>query len=153
MKFDKCRRKPGTICLMMMAFILLSLTGAECEKLLTNNPNTPQEMVGNWRLVEQTGSLQDICINEVVLFQLNGIALLKCPEGMEISREFNVINNVLTYTQTSVTYNIETLNTQELFLIGTNVSRNLKYQKIITDTDIKNTNEETGSSNSSEIVK
>lgn len=117
---------------MMSAMILLFLmfSGSECNELLTE-PNVPQAMVGNWKLVLQTGALQDICPDENVNFQSNGIALLTCPNSSQVSRNYAINNNVLNYTETSVSYDIVfSNNDQTLELKGKNVSRNLTYQKL-----------------------
>ncbi len=117
---------------MMSAMILLFLmfSGSECNELLTE-PNVPQAMVGNWKLVLQTGALQDICPDENVNFQSNGIALLTCPNSSQVSRNYEINNNVLNYTETSVSYDIVfSNNDQTLELKGKNVSRNLTYQKL-----------------------
>ena len=117
---------------MMSTMILLFLvfSGSECNELLTE-PNVPQAMVGNWKLVLQTGALQDICPDENVNFQSNGIALLTCPNASQVSRNYAVSNNVLNYTETSVTYDVVfSNNDQTLELKGKNVSRNLTYQKL-----------------------
>ena len=75
--------------------------------------------------------MQDICPDENVNFQSNGIALLTCPNSTQISRDFNVSNNVLNYTQSSVSYDVVfSNNSQTLELKGKNVSRDLTYQKL-----------------------
>ena len=114
--------------------VYMTITGSECEDALNSLiPEVPGEVVGNWKLIEQTGSLQDICPDETVVFQSSGQAQLTCPNSNTITRNFEVVNNVLTYTQTSISYNMEySNNNQELLLTGSNVSRNLKYQRIVT---------------------
>ncbi len=137
--------------LIVLILISISLTGSDCEKILNNSGPVPTEMVGNWKLVEQTGALQDICPNENANFQSTGVAQLTCPEASSISRDFTVSNNVLTYTQTSVEYDVEfTNNNSKLALYGRNVSRNLKYERIITDIGSPDTNKKTRFNNSSE---
>ncbi|HAY33658.1 MAG TPA: hypothetical protein PK536_06655 [Ignavibacteria bacterium] len=115
----------------------LTITGSECEDALNAiAPDVPGDIVGSWKLTEQTGSAQDICPNETVVFQTSGQAQLTCPNSNTITRNFQVVNNVLTYTETSISYNVEFANSnQELLLTGTNVNRNLKYQKIVTAPD------------------
>lgn len=142
-----------TCLLGLIAF--LPLTGGDCAKVLEGvNGNVPAEMVGNWKLIEQTGALIDICADETINFQSTGIAILKCPNSESISRDFRVENNTLTYTQTSVAYTIETLTNDSLSLLGQNVSRNLRYLKIIAD-DVERDHEynKEATSNSSEVKK
>ncbi|MBS1551210.1 MAG: hypothetical protein JST15_03960 [Bacteroidetes bacterium] len=119
--------------LIALILISLSLSGSDCEKLIQNNEVIPQDLAGNWKLSEQTGALQDICPNETVNFQLNGVAQLTCPNSQTISRYYTVQDNSLKYTQTSVSYKIQTLNNDTLYLLGQNVSRNLIYLKISAD--------------------
>ena len=59
---------------------------------------------------------------------------LKCPNQSILSRNFSVENDVLTYTQTNIAYNIESLTSDTLYLLGQNVSRNLRYLKINAET-------------------
>lgn len=119
--------------LTVLILISFCLIGGDCEKVLENNPGIPTRLVGNWVLDQQTGALQDVCPGENAVFQSDGVAQLTCPNEGSISRNFDVENNLLTYSQTSVSYEIEFIeNDTEVWLYGTNVSRNLKYRKIIT---------------------
>lgn len=117
-----------------LILVYMTVTGSECQDALNALvPEVPGDIVGNWKLIEQTGSQQDICPDETVVFQSSGQAQLTCPNSNTITRNFEVVNNVLTYTQTSISYNMEySNNNQELLLTGSNVSRNLKYQRIVT---------------------
>ncbi|HQY19611.1 MAG TPA: hypothetical protein PK294_04845 [Ignavibacteria bacterium] len=117
--------------------IYMTITGSECQDALNAIvPEVPGDIVGNWKLIEQTGSLQDICPDETVIFQTSGQAQLTCPNSNTITRNFEVVSNVLTYTQTSISYNMEySNNNQELLLSGSNVDRNLKYQRVVTASD------------------
>jgi len=137
--------------LLLFSFIAISLTGSDCEKILENNGNVPQQMLGNWKLVEQTGALIDICADETINFQVNGVAILTCPNSNSISRDFRVENDALTYTQTTVVYTIQTLTNDSLYLLGQNVSRNLRYLKIITDDAVLTNRGSTVLNNSSEV--
>lgn len=138
--------------LILFIFISFSFLSADCEKVLVNNTNIPQEMVGNWLLIEQTGALQDICADETVTFESNGIATLTCPGSGSITRDFNVENNVLNYTETSISYNIEiSTDNQFLSLYGIDVSRNLTYQKIITFNTVSGEPKKANFNNSSEF--
>lgn len=137
--------------LLFSVLIALPMTGSDCEKALVSNGNVPQQMVGNWKLVEQTGALFDICSDETINFQVNGVAVLTCPNSNSISRDFRVENDVLTYSQTSVAYTIQTLTNDSLYLLGQNVSRNLRYLKIITYNEIITNGGTAGLKNSSEV--
>ncbi len=117
--------------LILLILISFAVTAGDCEKILDGG-SIPSELVGNWVLIEQTGALQDICADETINFQSSGIAQLTCPNSGTRSRNFSVQNNILTYTETDVSYDIEFIN-NNLNLYGRNVSRNLKYQRIITD--------------------
>ncbi|MEO6695377.1 MAG: hypothetical protein ABIY50_05775 [Ignavibacteria bacterium] len=139
--------------LLTILLVTLSLTGSDCEKALTNNGNIPAEMLGNWKLVAQSGSLIDICSDETINFQANGVAVLTCPNSTSISRNFSIGNNILTYTETSVEYNIQTLTSDSLYLEGQNVSRNLTYLKVITSNVSGNSTEASNFNNSSEERK
>ncbi|MBL8006553.1 MAG: hypothetical protein JNJ56_03420 [Ignavibacteria bacterium] len=115
---------------LILLLISFSFLGGNCDKILENQNDIPGEMIGDWILSAQTGALQDICDGEVVNFQSTGIAKLTCPQSETITRNFKVESGELTYTETSVTYSIETLNNDTLYLLGENVSRNLLYLKI-----------------------
>lgn len=130
-----------------MTLIMLSFTGSNCDKVLVDEGSVPQELIGDWQLTEQTGAQQDICPQEVVTFQSNGIAKLTCPGSDQIARDFKLENDILTYTQTSIAYDAEfSDNNTKLYLYGRNVSRNLFYQKIVT-ADIQN-----GSGNNADFI-
>jgi hypothetical protein len=138
--------------LTVILLISIAVAGSDCEKTLLNtNPNVPQEMLGNWIMIEQTGALQDICEGETINFLSNGVAELKCPNQSILSRNFSVENDVLTYTQTNIAYNIESLTSDTLYLLGQNVSRNLRYLKIKAETGKNNISNGTEFHNSSEV--
>lgn len=121
--------------LIFLLLISFSVIAGDCEKTLSGGGGeVPADLVGNWKLIEQTGALQDICNNETINFQSSGVAQLTCPNSTAISRNYSVQNNVLTYTETSVSYDIQfSNNNSNLILNGRNISRNLKYEKIVTD--------------------
>ena len=151
-KFNNYRRIIQSIIIMIL--IMLSVTGSDCEKVLVDDNTVPQELIGDWQLTDQTGAQQDICPQEVVSFQSTGIAKLTCPGSDEISRDFTLENNILSYTQTSIAYDAEfSEDNLNLSLYGRNVSRNLFYQKIVT-ADIQNSsNKKTDFINSSDLAK
>jgi hypothetical protein len=128
---NKIRSTSSAARMLSIAVLLFMMfSGSECNELL-QEPAVPDAIIGNWKLVLQAGALQDICPDENVNFQSNGIALLTCPNSTQISRDFNVSNNVLNYTQSSVSYDVVfSNNSQTLELKGKNVSRDLTYQKL-----------------------
>ena len=126
---NKLKKFGGLRLLSMGLLLFLIFTGSECNELI-NQVNVPGNLVGNWKLTLQTGALQDICPEENANFQSGGIAVLTCPNSQSVSRSYNVNNNVLTYTETSVAYDVVfSNNNQTLELKGKNVSRNLTYTK------------------------
>ncbi len=140
---------------LLIVLLLLSLTsvGSNCNKILVNNGGST-DLVGTWKMIEQTGSLQDICPDETINFQSNGTAQLTCPGSSTITRNFTLANSVLTYTESSVSYDVEfSENNTIVSLFGRNVSRNLKYQKSITVALIPGSNGNTDHMNSSEAGK
>ncbi len=138
----------------ILILIFISVTGSDCNEALENNVTPPPELLGEWKLASQTGALQDICPDEVVNFQTSNIAVLTCPGASSISRDFIFDNDILTYTQTSIEYDVEISNNNtELALYGRNVSRNLFYEKIITSVKPQSVNEKTELNNSSELKK
>lgn len=151
-KFNNYRRIIQSFIITIL--IMLSVTGSDCEKVLVDDNTVPQELIGDWQLTDQTGAQQDICPQEVVTFQSTGIAKLTCPGSDEISRDFTLENNILSYTQTSIAYDAEfSEDNLNLSLYGRNVSRNLFYQKIVT-ADIQNSsNKKTDFINSSDLGK
>lgn len=137
-----------------LILISLSITGSECDKVLSDNGNVPQSLLGDWQLASQTGALQDICPQERVNYQSSFIAQLTCPNSTPITRDFEIENDVLTYTQTSISYDVEfSENNTKLALYGKNVSRNLFYEKVVTSANPTDPNEKTEFNNSSEIRK
>lgn len=143
------------ILLVLIPLLYLTTTGAECEKILTGEGSVNQELLGTWQMTRMTGSLQDICYNERVQFQSNNIALLQCPGGSQISRNYSATQTVLTYTSSGVEYDIVSLTTTQVELRGRNVNRTLYYQKVISadseqvsgQENIVNTNSKNSSDN------
>ena len=126
------------------------ITGSDCSNNVIGG--TPGEIYGSWNLSGITGYLQDVCEGEQVTFDTNGIATLQCPNTNSITRSYTVSNDILTYTETGVEYDITTLTTSTLVLTGRNIGRTLTYSKIPADAFLKSKtgNRNTGS-NSSEM--
>jgi hypothetical protein len=140
--------------LIALILISLSVTGSDCDKVLSNNGSVPSDLIGEWQLVSQTGALQDICPLETVNFQSTMVALLTCPGSNPITRDFEISNDVLTYTQTSISYDVEITNeNSELALYGRNVSRNLFYERNITAISKSELKGKATLNNSSEVKK
>lgn len=133
-------------------FAFLVISGSNCENSTENNV-IPQEILGNWKLIEQTGALQDICPNETVVYESSGIATLTCPNLNAITRNYNVSNSILTYTQSGIAYGLQILSDGNLYLTGQNVSRNLLYQKVTDSVINDDLNNKAKSINSSEEGK
>jgi hypothetical protein len=55
--------------------------------------------------------------------------LLQCPNSTPITRNYTVSNNILTYTETGVQYDITTLSSTTLVLEGRNIGRTLSYTR------------------------
>jgi hypothetical protein len=87
---------------LLLILVSFSILGAQCEKLLEG---TAGDVGGSWLLVKMEGNLQDICLGESANFQ-NGTATLQCPNSTAITRSYTYENNVLTYTNSGVSYDV-----------------------------------------------
>ena len=147
---SKLKKRPFLI-IVYMFIVSLAFVGSDCQSIL--NTIIQGDVVGTWQLQRQEGSGQDVCEGEVVEFQSDGTAILQCPGGNTISRQYNANNNVLTYIASGVQYNIQTANSTQLVLVGINVTRTLEYTKIVTDNNVKDSKASGDSHNSSEKIK
>lgn len=111
---------------------VLPLTGSDCDNAIIGN-GISGDIVGTWQLTGITGYLQDVCEGEVVTYDSTGIATLQCPNSNPITRIYTISNNVLTYTETGVQYDITTLSNTTLILEGKNIGRNLSYTRLPAD--------------------
>ena len=137
-----------------LILISLTLTGSECDNITDEDQSTPQDLYGEWRLTSQTGALQDICPEEIVSFQTSMSAQLTCPGATPINRSFEVVDEILTYTETSISYDLDIMeNGTKLSLKGRNVSRNLFYDKNIATSIQPEIKDNVNSNNSSEVKK
>jgi hypothetical protein len=147
--------------LILLIFITLSTLGGDCEKVLVNPPINPVDtlssydslFLGTWNLIYQTGALQDICPNENVIFQSNGIAKLTCPNSSSIERDYIISDSdsTLYYTESNVYYYAQFAEKNQLLtLYGQNVSRNLFYRRVITGNKTLQSLESSGFNNSSQ---
>jgi hypothetical protein len=119
--------------ILILAALLCSfpLIGSDCDNSVIGGSSG--NIIGKWQLTNISGYLQDVCEGEIVTYDTSGIATLKCPNSNPITRNYSISNNMLTYTETGVQYNINTLTTTTLVLEGRNVGRTLTYTKIPAD--------------------
>lgn len=144
--------------LTVLLLLSLPLLGSSCEDVINQlNPPTG-DIAGNWSLIYSEGT-RDICPGETVTYPnaTGGTAVLKCPEGSEISRNYTVAvvnsTNVLTYTDSGVEYGVSFTSNNELVLTGINNNRILYYSSQISDRkmDTPNADKNTSNNNSSEL--
>lgn len=145
-----------------LMLVSLTLVGSDCEDIInqvTQDPCTTGDITGNWTYIYNSGTLMDICPGEVVNFPNNtgGTATLTCPNQSGIARNYTVSGQTLTYTETSVQYQICFDSDGHLVLKGLNTARTLYYSSSISDKKITEgnvTNDKKASNiNSSEITK
>ena len=130
-KYLKLCTGKGILFKLIILFALigsLPLTGSDCDNGIIGN-GTTGSILGTWYLTGMTGYLQDICAGEIVNFDSTGIATLQCPNSSPITRNYTVSNNILTYTETGVQYDITNLSSTTLILEGRNVGRTLSYSR------------------------
>ena len=141
----------------ILSFISLSFLGADCNKLLNSNSDDIADVVGNWRLVQQSGAAFDVCDGETIQYSASHVALLQCPSQTAISRTVTVTNGTITYDETGIIYNYTvntSVNPAQLSLTGSNVSRNLVYNMVITTADSHSgTGKDTKVKNSSDNLR
>jgi hypothetical protein len=87
------------------------------------------EILGLWRLREQSGTASNICENELVQFNANGIAGFECPGFEPVTVPYTAANNVLTFTETGTQYSISKPADTTLVLTGITTDKTLKYGK------------------------
>src|SRR5438132_6621127 len=99
-------KKKYIIIRILTSLVLFSLIGSvinSCESL-TQQSNS--DITGSWTLTYNSSGTRDICPGENVNFQSNNVALLKCPNKPQISRNYSLSNNTLEYTDTGVKYSV-----------------------------------------------
>lgn len=128
--------------------MLLSLPflGSDCEDII-NQINNTGDITGEWTLIYNSGSTNDICPGETANFQSNGIATLTCPFQSPVDRNYTYTSNTLTYTASGMAYTVA-FDGDQVQLSGTNNNRNLFYTRGII-TDKKKTEQNGNKSNSS----
>lgn len=123
--------------ILLAVICFLPLSGSDCENGIIGSGITG-DIVGTWQLTTMSGYLQDICTGEVVRYDSNGTATLKCPDSNPIVRNYTVSNSILSYTETGVQYNITNLSNTTLTLEGRNIGRTLSYTRLPADNVNKN---------------
>lgn len=118
----------------VLVLISLPFIASDCANSILGGGNTG-DVKGTWQLNEIQGNLQDVCLGEIASFPstTGGTASLTCPNSNPLSRLYSVSNNVLTYSETGVAYNINS-DGSTLTLTGANsLGRILIYSKIAAD--------------------
>jgi len=122
----------------LLALISLPFFATDCANSILGG-GTGGDVKGTWQLNQVQGNLQDVCLGETASFpsSTGGTATLTCPSHNPLSRIYTVSNNVLTYTETGVAYDVSS-DGQTLTLSGANnLGRKLIYSKIGADTKIE----------------
>ncbi len=125
------RNKAVLFKILFLSAIILSFpfTGSDCENNIIGN-GTSGSLIGTWELVSIQGNLQDVCPGETVTYDTTAIATLQCPNQDPITRNYTVSNNILSYTETGIQYDITTLSATTLVLEGRNgLGRTLSYTR------------------------
>jgi len=138
---------------LVLLVISLAFIGSDCNKLIEVIGGNNADLTGNWKLIYNSGTLNDICPGETIDSQSNGIAAISCPgNGQSINRNYTNSGNVLTYTETGIKYDIKTLTSTDLELQGVNNDRYLYYTRVISayKTELSGSSDKTKNNNSSE---
>lgn len=143
----------------VLMLVSLPFLGSDCEdviKQVTQEPCTGGDITGNWVYIYNAGTLLDICPGEIINFPNNtgGTATLTCPNQSGITRNYTVSGQTLTYSETSMQYQICFDNQGHLVLNGINNNRILYYSSSISDKPVSSnsdTYKNTLTNNSSEI--
>jgi hypothetical protein len=113
--------------LLMLVVLGFSLTGSNCEKLLT----ATGDVSGTWKLVKMEGNLQDVCLGEIADFN-EGTATLTCPGVSPVTKNYSYSDNVLTYTSSGVKYSVSfsSVNSvDKMIMRASGIERVLTYDK------------------------
>ena len=115
--------------ILFLSFFSFAFLGSHCENLLGIQSGS---VIGNWELVKMEGNLQDVCLGETVNFQQSQ-AVLTCPGQSPITRNYTLTNNVLTYSSSSISYDVSFLQVNgisKMLLSGKEIERLLTYDKL-----------------------
>lgn len=108
-----------------LIFSLLLLIPVGCEDAV--QVQVQDDILGLWELREQSGSATPVCDGELAQFNANGIAGFECPGFDPVTTPYSAVNNVLTFTDTGIQYNISKPADTNLVLTGVNIDKILKY--------------------------
>ncbi|HAX48262.1 MAG TPA: hypothetical protein PK605_06490 [Ignavibacteria bacterium] len=144
-----------------LMLVSLTLVGSDCEDFINQinqEPCTGGDITGTWTYIYNSGTTLDICPGEVVSFPNNsgGTATLTCPNQSAINRNYTVSGQTLTYTDTSIEYQVCFDGSGNLVLRGINTDRVLYYSSSIsetTDSQSGSNGKNVSNNNSSEIEK
>lgn len=116
--------------ILLLTLLWFPFSGSDCVKDLTTGTTS---VIGSWELVKMLGDAQDVCLGETAVFQESGSATLTCPNATPRQRTYTFSNDILTYTETSLSYSVEfkvTNGVQKMILTGRNsVNRVLTYDQ------------------------
>jgi len=121
--------KPLLKFLLILSILSFPLLGSQCQKALDDIFGSG-DVVGSWKLVRMEGNLQDVCLGEIAEFRQDNTATLTCPGKTPVNRTYTYTNNILTYSETGISYSVYFEATSYMILTGQNVNRTLYYEKI-----------------------
>jgi len=121
--------------LTVLMLLSLPLIGTDCEDIINQLGEPTGDITGTWQLIYNAGTTNDICPGETVNFPsaTSGTAELTCPNLTPITRNYTISGSTLTYTSTSVEYQVQFTQNNELVLTGINNNRILYYSQQISD--------------------
>ncbi|MBM4158038.1 MAG: hypothetical protein FJ216_04560 [Ignavibacteria bacterium] len=121
--------KPLLKFLLILSILSFPLLGSQCQKALDDIFGSG-DVVGSWKLVRMEGNLQDVCLGEIAEFRQDNTATLTCPGKTPVNRTYTYTNNILTYSETGISYSVYFEAASYMILTGQNVNRTLYYEKI-----------------------
>lgn len=110
---------------LLLIFSLLLLIPVGCDDPV--QVQVQDDILGLWELREQSGSATPVCDGELAQFNANGIAGFECPGFDPVTTPYSAVNNLLTFTDTGIQYNISKPADTTLVLTGINIDKTLKY--------------------------
>ncbi len=120
----------------MKIFSLLLIIGAllisSCNSEQPVEPQIQEDILGLWELHAQTGTAADICdgqLGELAQFSANGQAYFQCPGADIYYASYTAVDNVLTFTDTGLQYNISLPNDTNMILTAIGIDRILTYSR------------------------
>jgi len=116
--------------IIIFVLVYFATLGNDCQNLVNSQNGT---ITGDWQLVKMEGNLQDVCLGETAQFQSNNQAILTCPGKTALTRNYTYSSNILTYTETNVSYDVSfgTINgVYKMILSGRSIERVLTYDQL-----------------------